>query len=32
MPEDRQKAAKAGFNVHLIKPVGLPELEAALQR
>jgi len=32
MPEDRQKAARAGFNVHLIKPVGLPELEAALQR
>jgi CheY-like chemotaxis protein len=30
MPEDRQKASRAGFNVHLIKPVGLPELEAAL--
>jgi len=30
-PEDRAKAKKAGFNVHLIKPVGLPELEAALQ-
>ena len=29
-PEDRAKAKKAGFNVHLIKPVGLPELEAAL--
>ena len=29
-PEDRAKAKKAGFDVHLIKPVGLPELEAAL--
>jgi CheY-like chemotaxis protein len=32
MPEDRAKAAKAGFDVHLIKPVGLSDLEAALQR
>ena len=31
MPEDRLKASRAGFNIHLIKPVGLPELEAALQ-
>lgn len=31
MPEDRMKASRAGFNVHLIKPVALPELEAALQ-
>ena len=31
MPEDRLKASRAGFNAHLIKPVGLPELEAALQ-
>jgi len=31
MPEDRMKATRAGFNAHLIKPVGLPELEAALQ-
>jgi CheY-like chemotaxis protein len=30
-PEDRAKATEAGFNVHLIKPVGLPELEAALR-
>lgn len=30
MPEDRMKASRAGFNAHLIKPVGLPELEAAL--
>lgn len=30
-PEDREKATRAGFNLHLIKPVGLPELEAALQ-
>jgi CheY-like chemotaxis protein len=29
-PEDRQKATQAGFNRHLVKPVGLPELEAVL--
>jgi len=31
MPEDRMKASRAGFDVHLIKPVGLPDLEAALE-
>jgi two-component system, sensor histidine kinase len=29
-PEDRRKATEAGFNAHVTKPAGLPELEALL--
>lgn len=29
-PEDRQRALAAGFDDHLAKPIGLPELEALL--
>lgn len=31
-PEDRQRALAAGFDDHLAKPIGLPELEALLAR
>ena len=30
--EDRRRSASAGFDVHLTKPVGMEELEAALRR
>jgi CheY-like chemotaxis protein len=29
--EDRQKSATAGFNVHLVKPVRLEQLQAVLE-
>lgn len=31
-PEDRERALAAGFDEHLAKPIGLPELEALLAR
>lgn len=31
-PEDRQRALAAGFDDHLAKPIGLPELELLLSR
>jgi signal transduction histidine kinase/CheY-like chemotaxis protein len=32
LPEDRRRAVAAGFDVHVTKPVGLPELEAIFLR
>ena len=31
-PEDRSRALAAGFDDHLAKPIGMPELEALLAR
>jgi signal transduction histidine kinase len=30
-PDDRERALKAGFNLHIVKPVALPELLALLE-
>jgi hypothetical protein len=30
-PEDRRRSRDAGFNVHLVKPVGLQALEELLR-
>lgn len=30
-PDDRQRALNAGFNLHIVKPVAMPELLALLE-